>query len=116
MPRRRGCARPAARDASFVARFALGVRAQFPRCPPDREHEIAEHACLKYSGRVGRSAAAKALDSESIRLAVLAHVRHRETSYGALLMRGLERFEARGAVRDDVERVLERWRGRSQPD
>ncbi|HZS42075.1 MAG TPA: DUF2293 domain-containing protein [Polyangia bacterium] len=102
--------RAAELDAEFVHRFAARVRALYPRCPPDREQEIAEHACLKYSGRVGRSAAAKALDDEAIHLAVQAHVRHRETGYDALLQRALDRVDARGAVRADVEAILARWR------
>lgn len=73
--------------------------------------EIAEHACLKFSGRVGRTASAKALDDRSVRLAVQAYVRHRETGYDSLLMRGHERRDARDAVRDEVERIIEGWCG-----
>ena len=50
---------------------------------------IAEHACRTYSGRVGRSAAAKALDEQAARLAVGAYIRHAETDYDELLMQGL---------------------------
>jgi len=32
-------------------------------------------------GRGGRSAAAKSFDEEAVRLAVIAHIRHRETDY-----------------------------------
>src|SRR4029453_14180555 len=45
-------------DAGFVDRFAGRIRELFPRCPADRAARIAIHACQKYSGRVGRSAAA----------------------------------------------------------
>jgi hypothetical protein len=31
---------------------------------------IAEHACLKYGGRVGRSEVAKSLDQNAVRLVV----------------------------------------------
>lgn len=72
-------------DLAFIAQFAERVRALYPNCPPGRERTIAEHACLKYSGRVGRSAAAKALDENAVRLATTAHVRHCETSYDELL-------------------------------
>jgi hypothetical protein len=37
---------------------------------------IAEHACKKYSDRVGRSAAARDLDAVAIELAARAHVQH----------------------------------------
>ena len=57
----------------------------FPNCPKGREQAIAEHACRKYSGRVGSSAAAKNLDEEVVKLAVLAHIRHREANYDELL-------------------------------
>ena len=97
-------------DAAFVARFADRVRELFPNCPRGREIEIAEHACLKYSGRIGRTAAARALDADAVELAVHAHVRHRETDYGRLLAHGLERHQARLEVREDVQRVLDSWR------
>jgi hypothetical protein len=71
--------------------------------------EIAEHACLKYSGRVGRSAEAKSLDENSIRLAVVAHIRHEETPYDDLLAMGHERLEARAQVKEAVDQVLTQW-------
>ncbi|UCF98332.1 MAG: DUF2293 domain-containing protein, partial [Spirochaetaceae bacterium] len=74
-----------------VERFALCVPALFPACPAGRERAIAEHACRKYSDRIGRSAAGKSLDKEAIRLAVTAHVRHTETRYDELLTGGEER-------------------------
>ena len=99
-------------DAEFVARFAARIRQLYPGCPPERPERIASHACRKYSGRVGRSAAAKRLDEEAVQLAVVAHVRHDETHYDELLVRGVERRDARDRVREDVERVLSRWRER----
>lgn len=98
-------------DLAFVAEFAEAVRALYPRCPKGRKRTIAEHACLKYSGRVGRSAAAKALDEEAARLAVTAHVRHCETSYDALLAKGKSRAACRDEVAGDVGRVLRSWGG-----
>lgn len=96
-------------DRDYTNRFAAQVRALFPKCPKGTEREIAEHACLKYSGRVGRSAAAKELDDEAVRLAVIAHVRHKETRYDELLAQGFERFDARSAVNLTVRGVLESW-------
>jgi hypothetical protein len=96
-------------DREYVAQFAARARELFPGCPPGREVAIAEHACLKYSGRVGRSAAAKSFDEEAIRLAVIAHVRHRETQYDALLAAGNERWDARAQVEGAVARVLDHW-------
>jgi hypothetical protein len=107
--RQRQAERRAELDQQYVAQFATRVREQFPGCPPGRENEIAEHACQKYSGRVGRSAAAKTLDEQAVRLAVMAHVRHAETEYDTLLARGFERWEARDQLAGAVARVLTRW-------
>ena len=98
-------------DLEYVARFAEAIRGRYPGAPRGIEETIAAHACRKYSGRVGRSAAAKELDPEMIRLAVQAHVRHTETNYDELLMKGYERHEAREAVWRDIDRVLARWSG-----
>jgi hypothetical protein len=100
-------------DQQYVERFAARVRELYPRCPPGREAVIAEHACLKYSGRVGRSAAARQLDADAVRLAVAAHVRHAETRYDQLLAAGHDRWEARAEVEGDVYRVLNQWTGQN---
>jgi hypothetical protein len=107
--RARAAARRAELDEDYVARFARRVRDLYPNCPAGREIEIAEHACRKYSGRVGRSAAAKTLDEDAVRLAVTAHVRHRETPYDDLLVGGVERGEARASARARVAVVLSAW-------
>src|SRR6267143_7208772 len=96
-------------DSKYVAEFGARVRELFPSCPTGREREMAEHACLKYSGRIGRSASAKTMDEAALRLAVIAHVRHRETKYDELLAKGHERWEARTAVEEAVDRVLRKW-------
>jgi hypothetical protein len=107
--REREAARRAELDQQYVERFAAQVRELFPRCPPGREVIIAEHACLKYSDRVGRSAAAKNLDEKAIRLAVIAHIRHAETQYDTLLANGHDRHEARAQVEGMIAQVLTRW-------
>ena len=107
--RERAAVRREKLDGQYVQQFAERVRELFPGCPAGREVAIAEHACLKYSGRVGRSAAAKELEEEAIRLAVTAHVRHAETDYDVLLAAGHERWEARAQVEGAVARVLEQW-------
>lgn len=112
--RERAAERRVELDEQYVAQFAERVRELYPNLPPGREIEIAEHACLKYSGRVGRSAAAKALDAEAVYLAVVAHARHRETSYDRLLMSGYDRHDARREVRDQVRVVLARWQGEEE--
>lgn len=96
-------------DRQYIEQFAERVRELFPGCPNGRGREIAEHACLKYSGRIGRSASAKSLDEEAVRLAVIAHIRHRETEYDELLVRGYDRRDARAEVQEAIDRVLRRW-------
>jgi hypothetical protein len=107
--REREAVRRAELDQHYVRQFAQRVRELYPRCPPGREFAISEHACLKYSGRVGRSAAARSFDEQAIRLAVVAHVRHRETSYDTLLASGYDRWEARAQVNEAVAQVLDQW-------
>jgi hypothetical protein len=96
-------------DRAYVARFARRMRELFPNCPAGTEDAVAEHACLKHSGRVGRSAAAKALDEEAVHLAAVAHIRHAETSYDELLAQGWDRHEARRQVEHQVQSVLDCW-------
>ncbi len=109
LARARAAARRAELDLEYIQRFAGCVREIYVYCPTGRENLIAEHACRKYSGRVGRSAAAKALDEAAVRLAVSAHVRHAETNYDDLLLNGIERWEAREKVYSKVSRILDRW-------
>lgn len=107
--RAQAAVRRAELDEEYIDRFAAQVRALFPGCPAEREKVIAEHACRKYSGRVGRSAAAKDLDENAVRLAVIAHIRHQETGYDELLLRGVDRREAREEVSARIASVLDRW-------
>lgn len=112
--RERNAERRAELDEQFVAQFAQRIREVFPGCPGGREQAIAEFACLKYSGRVGRSAAAKRLDEDAVRLAVTAHVRHVETDYDALLGRGVERYDARHEVQSRIDEVLIDWKASAE--
>jgi hypothetical protein len=107
--REREASRRAELDQQYVEQFGHKVRELFPRCPAGEKRQIAEHSCLKYSGRIGRTEAANRLDDEAVYLAVVAHVRHTETRYDELLASGYERREARAEVKQEVEAVLERW-------
>ena len=97
-------------DKEYVKEYAGQIRRCYPRLPSGLEVKIAEHACLKYSGRVGRSGAAKRFDEESIILAVVAHVRHTQTEYDDLLMRGIDRFDARRLVKGKINQMIDEWR------
>ncbi len=108
--RERDTVRRATQDDEFRVRMAAEILRLFPRCPEERATEIAEHAAVRGSGRVGRSAAAKVLDREAVTLAVVASVRHLDTDYDRLLMDGVPRRDARTAIRETLDRVLESWR------
>jgi hypothetical protein len=102
-------------DEAFQREFADRILGLFPSCPPDRAAEIAGHAGTRGSGRVGRSAAGRALEPETVTLAVVASVRHRDTGYDGLLMAGVQRDEARARVRPEVDSVLGAWRSPITP-
>jgi hypothetical protein len=113
LARERAAERRQAHDAEYLATFARRVDL-FPGCPIEEQRAIAEHACEKYSDRIGRSAAAKELQADAVSLAVRAHVRHVHTQYDKLLSGGVEREDARARVAAAVARCLETWqRGRS---
>ncbi|MFH8802954.1 DUF2293 domain-containing protein [Streptomyces sp. NPDC017936] len=99
----------AARDARFTQAFAAEILRLFPACPADRAREIAAHASVRGSGRVGRSAAGRALSEGAVVSAVVASVRHLDTPYDRLLMSGVPRHTARGRIMPGVETVLRRW-------
>jgi len=108
--RERAALRRAELDSEYVTSFASRLRELYPKCPKGKEKTIAEHACLKYSGRVGRSSKAKNFDEKAILLAVIAHIRHAETQYDQLLSKGCDRWGAREKVKVEVERILTKWK------
>ncbi|AIR97795.1 hypothetical protein SGLAU_08915 [Streptomyces glaucescens] len=108
--RTRDARRRAEQDARFAEAFAAQIRRLFPGCPAGRAREIAAHASLRGSGRVGRSAAGRALSEGAVVSAVVASVRHVDTAYDRLLMNGVPRHEARRRIAADVETVLRDWR------
>jgi hypothetical protein len=107
--RKREQSRRADQDVHFRGEFAAAIREQFPGCPVDRAEAIALHAAARGSGRVGRSAAGRALDRDAVCLAVVASVRHVDTDYDALLMSGVDRESARAQVHQRVEDVVNAW-------
>jgi hypothetical protein len=97
-------------DTEYIQEFAQQIQQQYRGCPVAEAEAIANHACQKYSGRVGRSAAAKEFEATVIELAVVAHIRHTHTRYDEMLASGWDRHEARGAIAADVQAVIEQWR------
>jgi hypothetical protein len=108
--RKRDAERRIIEDERFVAELTDAIRAQFPGCPAKRAQRIARHAGARSSGRIGRTSAGRALDAEAIRLAVVASIRHEDTSYEELLMTGVSRADARYRVRHEVDDLVEAWR------
>jgi hypothetical protein len=107
--REREAERRASLDLQYVNQFAKRILELFPKCPAETADLIAQYACLKYSGRVGRSAAAKSFDPGAIGLAVRAYVRHQYTSYDELLFEGYDRQDARVLVHEEIDGILAEW-------
>jgi hypothetical protein len=108
--RARDARRRAREDVRFAEAFAAEIRRLFPGCPADRARDIAAHASVRGSGRVGRSAAGRALSETAVTSAVVASVRHLDTSYDQLLMSGVPRHEARRRIAAAVETTVRAWR------
>jgi len=100
-------------DRDLTIRMIDAILSLYPACPPAEAEAIAAHTSRRGSGRVGRTAAGRALEAEALNAAVIAEIRHRHTRYDQLLMQGYRRREARNAVHDTIYKVLERWRARS---
>ena len=109
LARERAAERRQELDVEYVRAFAHRIAELFPGCSVDQQRAVAEHACQKYSGRVGRTAAAKELEPKAVDLAVRAHIRHVHTQYDEHLARGVPRHEARALVAEAVEHRLNRW-------
>jgi hypothetical protein len=107
--RERDAVRRADEDVEFERRFATEIARQYPGCPAQRAEAIARHAGLRGSGRVGRSAAGRALDEQAITLAVVASIRHQDTDYDDLLMSGVAREDARSRIRPTIDVTLATW-------
>jgi hypothetical protein len=96
-------------DVALVERLATKILELFPGCPSDDAQSIAAHTAVRGSGRVGRSAAGRALDDEAVRLAVIAFIRHRYTRYDELLMKSMDRSWARQEVQPRIGEMLDAW-------
>ena len=107
--RERAAERREDEDLEYLATVTVGLKELFPGCPPEEAARIAAWTCQKHSGRVGRSAAAKDLDPQALRLAVIAHIRHEHTRYDELLMETGNRQQAREMVHGEIAKVLARW-------
>lgn len=106
----RDAALRAGQDKQFAEDMAASIQELFPGCPPGEARAIAAHAAVRGSGRVGRTAAGRALKEKALTLAVVAAIRHRHTNYDELLLKGMERGQARETVAERVDEILEGWK------
>jgi len=97
-------------DDDLAIRMTESIRKLYPGCPATEAKSIALHTSRRGSGRVGRTAAGRTLEAEALEAAVIAAIRHRHTRYDQLLMHGYSRRDARDAVYDTVNHLLECWR------
>lgn len=105
----RAAIKRAEQDKEYIAEFSKAIRSRYPNCPKNREVEIAQHACEKYSGRVGRTAQAKEFDEKMIDLAVEAHIRHAETNYDYQFGRGKSKRDIRTDIKPYVVATMRKW-------
>jgi hypothetical protein len=96
-------------DHEHVIALTEAIQARYPGCPTEEASRISRHTALRGSGRVGRSAAGRALEPEAIDLAVVAWIRHQHTAYDTLLMGGTDRIDAREIIRPEILRVQSQW-------
>ncbi|MGD0225073.1 MAG: DUF2293 domain-containing protein [Terriglobia bacterium] len=112
--RERAAVRRVDEDEKVATQLAAKILDLFPRCPPEEARTIAEHAAQRGSGRIGRTASGRRLEEESVRLAVIASVRHRHTRYDEILMESADRAWARAQVRGDINEILSAWGGKGE--
>jgi len=107
--RKKASLRRVEQDHDLAVRMTESILTMYPGCPPAEARAIALHTSRRGSGRVGRTAAGRALEPDALKAAVIAAVRHRHTRYDQLLMHGYSRRDARDAVYDAINHCLERW-------
>lgn len=97
------------KDNNYIKQYADEIRKNYPYMPEKEEFKIAEHACEKKSGRVGRSASAKIFNKSTIILAVRAHIRHCYTDYDDLINKCYDKYDARKMVEDEISNIEKSW-------
>ncbi|KAJ5458720.1 hypothetical protein N7475_010108 [Penicillium sp. IBT 31633x] len=97
------------RDAKDLSKSRELLKSEFPLMPKETLKTVLEHAFLKGSGRVGRTAMIS--DERKTLLAVEAHIRHVHTPYEKLLEDGVSRKEAREQVWATIQAVESAWQG-----
>jgi len=109
----RDAERRAGQDEALARSMANGIRRLFPRFPPEEAEAIAQHATLRRSGRVGRSAAANEMKSDPWSSRSLPPSVMGTRDMTICLMSGNERSEARAGVRTNFMTGVKRVRSSS---
>lgn len=102
------------RDAKDLSKSRELLKTEFPLMPKETLKIVLEHAFLKGSGRVGRTAMIS--DEKKTLLAVEAHIRHVHTPYERLLEEGVSRTDAREQVWSTIQAVERAWQGCEKRD
>lgn len=105
LPARRAAVKK--RDAASIDAAAAELEEQFPKMPEKEKVLVLKHGFRKHSGRVGRTGTISL--PRKVLLAVIAHVRHRHTTYDSLLARGMKRNVARKVVNRKIEKIMRDW-------
>jgi hypothetical protein len=96
----------ARRHESDLKRLAARLAELYPGLPDPME--VVGHAFEIGSERVGRTS--KLEEDRRLELAVIAHARHRNTSYDRLFDLVYDREEARQIVRGEVDEIVSNWK------
>lgn len=100
-------------DASLELKFRRAVKKLFPDAPDGAVPKVVARAMEKGSGRVGRTS--KIDVEQRAKMAVVAHIRHCHTDYDKQLRQGGSRWDVRDEIREQVNEVLDSWRGSALP-
>ncbi|KAH5678187.1 hypothetical protein HBI23_057700 [Parastagonospora nodorum] len=95
------------RDDSDISKTTAEIKAQFPKMPTTERDLVLKHGFKKHSRRVGRTGTLTL--KAKVRLAVVAHIRHKHTDYEALLRAGMPREAARVTILESVDTVMRDW-------
>jgi hypothetical protein len=95
------------RDDSEISKTTAEIKAQFPKMPATERDLVLKHGFKKHSRRVGRIGTLTL--QAKVRLAVVAHIRHKHTDYEALLRAGMPREAARVTISKTIDSVMREW-------
>lgn len=95
------------RDTAAIGKAAAELDSQFPKIPKHDREDVLKHGFKKHSGRVGRTTLIPL--SQKVLYAVIAHIRHRHTSYDKLLSGGTSKEAARKAIQNKIRDTAREW-------